>query len=178
MLTQYASTPGNARSPVTLETFTTDAAVERARACGVAARINRNGARRLMSSISSHAASVVFSTVPVAMMPAALTSVVSPPNARDGRGDDRVRRVRGGHVGLERHAPAARPLDLLSHLVQRRRLTADGQHGGAVAPETRRAAARPMPLDAPVTTTICIGCVVAQLEQLSLVSDSRQTAAR
>jgi NAD(P)-dependent dehydrogenase (short-subunit alcohol dehydrogenase family) len=44
-----------------------------------------NGARRLMSSISSHPVSLVFSIVPVAMIPAAFTSVVTPPNASDAR---------------------------------------------------------------------------------------------
>ena len=77
MLTQYASTPENDRNPFTLETLTTEprAAVR----CGAAARISRNGARRLTSSIASHCSSVVVSIVPEPMMPAALTNAVIPP---------------------------------------------------------------------------------------------------
>ena len=39
-----------------------------ARMCGIASRIKRKGARRLMPIIASHAASFVFSIVPVAII--------------------------------------------------------------------------------------------------------------
>ena len=58
-----------------------------------------------------------------------------PAERPDGFRDNGIWRVRGGHVGLEGRAPAARAFDLLSYLLQGRRLTADGQNGGALTSE-------------------------------------------
>src|SRR5262249_9064766 len=84
--------------------------------------------------------------------------------------DDGLGRVGGGHVRLERQAAASRRPHLLSHLVKRRRLTADGNDGPAVASKAYGGRAADAARRARHHNRVH-SWVVAQLEQLSVVSD-------
>jgi hypothetical protein len=64
---------------LTLDTFTT--APRREMSDCAASRISLNGARTFTAIITSQPSSVVSSTLPVAMMPAAFTSASIAPNA-------------------------------------------------------------------------------------------------
>ncbi len=70
--TQYASTFGNARVPATLETLTMLPFV--AIRCGRHRCVSKKTERRLMCIIRSQSSSVVASSVPFLMIPAELTS--------------------------------------------------------------------------------------------------------
>ena len=121
----------------------------------MAARISRNGARRLMSSISSHAASGVFSTVPFAMMPAAFTSVVSPPKAWTA-----CATIAAGASAAVTSASntAHRPPAPSTSCATSASADALRPTASTAAPSRpkRAAVARPMPLEAPVMTAICM----------------------
>ena len=142
---------GNARRPVTLETLTI--APRDATSAGAAARISRNGARALMSSISSHCSSVVVSAVPFAMMPAALTSAEMPPKAESV--SDTIRSGASAWV-TSATTTAVRPPSRSTCTETSRSAAALRATRTTEAPArpNRSAVARPMPLEAPVTITV------------------------
>src|SRR4029077_4531816 len=119
---------------------------------GAAARINRKGARRFTAIIRSQPASVVDSIVPVEMIPAAFTRTSIAPNCSTA-----VCTTRSGAASSVTSAgqDAARPPLLTiafatSSKIEVRRPT---RTTDAPSCANASAAARPMPLVAPVTTT-------------------------
>jgi hypothetical protein len=121
----------------------------------MASRIKRKGARRLMPIIASHAASLVFSIVPVAITPAAFTSTSMPPKLSTAfltMPDGDCSSVTSAAKAMDRP-----PAEEISRDTSAR--AAGSLETSATAAPSRAkasAAARPMPLDAPVTmTTLC-----------------------
>ncbi len=118
----------------------------------MAARISRNGARTLMSIIRSQSSSLVFSTEPEPMMPAALTRTEMPPSSFAAAATI----VSGADVSVtSARQTAARPPALLTSAATSRSASSSRLTTSTAAPALPNvtAAARPMPLDAPVTTT-------------------------
>src|SRR5262249_38549005 len=121
--------------------------------CGAAARISRNGARALTAIIVSQISSVVASSVPLAMTPAAFTRTSMPPNASAA-----VRTTRSGASSAVTSArqmtgrpPASRTAVAASPSAPSSRPTTTTD---APSRPNASAAARPIPLVAPVTMTL------------------------
>src|SRR4051812_40408123 len=123
------------------------------RACrsGSAARMSRNGPRTLTSIIASQAASLVFSIVPVVIAPAAFTSTSRPPNPL---ATPTMRSGAASAVTSAAHMTGRRPSTTISSETSRSAASSrPTSTRSAPSRANPAAAARPIPLVAPVTIT-------------------------